>query len=484
MMWGGRFDKPPAEVARAFTRSFPVDRRMYREDIVASRAHAAMLGRQEIIPGSSAEALTLALDELLAELDRTGGPPASAHDEDVHSYVERELTERIGDHGRRLHVARSRNDQVATDFRLYCKGLCVRLATAVLELLAVLLRRAEEEAETIAPGFTHLQVAQPVTLGHYFLALFEMHRRDVDNILYAYTVADVCPLGAGAMAGVAFDIDREYVAEELCFSQVASNSLDAVSDRDFVSAVLQACVTLSGHLSRWAEDLVVWASPGFGMVRFDDAFATGSSMLPQKLNPDVAELTRAKAGAIAGAAVGWQATLKGVPLSYALDMQEDKRAVFRVEDDVLAALPALTGALHTLTVNRKRMAEVASLGHPTAIEIADYLTEHGAPFRDAHAAVGRLVRLADEKGIELADLDDDDFASADTRLPGEVRDRLGLREVIARRRSLGGTAPARVHEEAERAKRWLGWQRDHLHDLTGRGLPPALQPPASASFEH
>lgn len=479
-MWGGRFDKPPADIARAFTRSFPVDRRMYREDIVASRAHAAMLGRQEIIPASSADALTSALDALLAELDRTGGPPPTADDEDVHSYVERELTARIGDDGRRLHVARSRNDQVATDFRLYCKGLCLRLATAALDLLGVLAQRAEEEAETIAPGFTHLQVAQPVTLGHYFLGLFEMHRRDVDNILYAYTVADVCPLGAGALAGVAFDIDREVVASELCFSQVARNSLDAVSDRDFVSAVLQACVTLTGHLSRWTEDLVVWASPGFGMVRFDEAFATGSSMLPQKLNPDVAELTRAKAGAVAGAAVGWQATIKGVPLSYALDMQEDKRAVFRVEDDVLAALRALTGALRTLTVNRERMATVAGLGHPTAIEIADYLTERGVPFRNAHAAVGQLVRLADDKGVELADLDDDDFGSADARLPGDVRDRLGLHDVVARRTSLGGTAPTRVHEEAARANRWLRWQRDHVRDLTIRGLPPALQPPASA----
>ncbi len=480
-MWGGRFDKPPADVARAFTRSFPVDRRMYREDIVASRAHAAMLGRQKIIPAGSANALITTLDDLLVELDRLGGPPATSDDEDVHSFVERELTERIGNHGRRLHVARSRNDQVATDFRLYCKGFCLRLAGAALELLGVLARRAEEEAETVAPGFTHLQVAQPVSLGHYFLALFEMHRRDLDNILFAYTVADVCPLGAGALAGVAFDIDREFVAEELCFSQVARNSLDAVSDRDFVSAVLQACVTLSGHLSRWAEDLVIWASPGFGMVRFDDAFATGSSMLPQKLNPDVAELTRAKAGAIAGAAVGWHATLKGVPLSYALDMQEDKRAVFRVEDDMLAALRALTGALGTLAINRERMTAVAAMGHPTAIEIADYLTERDVPFRDAHAAVGLLVRLAEDRGVELAELDDDDFSSADERLPGDVRDRLDLREAIARRTSLGGTAPARVREEAARATRWLRWQREHVQDLVGRGLPPALQPSAHAA---
>ena len=247
-----------------------------------------------------------------------------------------------------------------------------------------------------------------------------------------------------------------------------------------MSAVLQACVTLTGHLSRWAEDLVVWASPGYGMLRFDDAFATGSSMLPQKLNPDVAELTRAKAGAVAGAAVGWQATIKGVPLSYALDMQEDKRAIFRVEDDVLAALRALTGALRTLTVNRERMAAVASMGHPTAIEIADYLTERGVPFRDAHAAVGRLVRQAEGRGVELADLNDADFSEAHERLTGDVRDRLGLHQAVARRTSLGGTAPTRVKEEAARARRWLRWQGDHVRDLTGRGLPTALQPPASA----
>lgn len=482
-MWGGRFDKPPADVARAFTRSYPVDRRMYREDIVASRAHAAMLGRQQIIPASSADVLTSALDALLAELQAAGGPPPTAQDEDVHSYIERELIARIGDDGRRLHVARSRNDQVATDFRLYCKGFCLRLAAAVLDLLGVLARRADEETATIAPGFTHLQVAQPVTLGHYFLGLFEMHRRDVDNILYAYTVADVCPLGAGALAGVAFDVDREYVAAELCFNQVARNSLDAVSDRDFVGAVLQACTTLTGHLSRWAEDLVVWASPGFGMVRFDDAFATGSSMLPQKLNPDVAELTRAKAGTVAGAAFGWQATLKGTPLSYALDMQEDKRAVFQVEDDVLAALTALTGALRTLTVNRERMLAVAGLGHSAAIEVADYLTERGLPFRDAHEVVGGLVRLADARGVELTDLADADFAAANARLPGDVRVRLDPRTVVARRTSLGGTAPDRVAEEVGRARRWLRWQRGHVQDMIDRGLPAALQPAVNASAE-
>ncbi len=477
-MWGGRFDQPPAETARAFTRSYPVDRRMYREDIVASRAHAAMLGRRGIIAAASADALTAELDRLLDELTAAGGPPPDADDEDIHSFVERVLTERLGDDGRRLHAARSRNDQVATDFRLYCKGLTLRLAFALLDLLDVVVRRAGDEAHTAAPGFTHLQAAQPVTLGHYLLSLYEMHARDVQAALHAFTVADVCPLGSGALAGVPFDIDRDGAADELRFSQVSRNSMDAVADRDFVGALLHACTQLTGHASRWCEDLVVWSSPGFGLVRFDDRYATGSSMLPQKLNPDIAELSRGKAGAVMGAAAGWHATIKGVPLAYGLDMQEDKRTVFRVEDDVLPMLAALRGALDTLRVDRGRMAAAAQAGHPEALEIADYLTERGAPFRDAHQAAGRLVLLAESQGVTLGQLDDAAFAGVDDRLPGEVRARLDLARMVARRTSLGGTAPTRVLEEAGRARRWLTWQRQHLEGLAVRGLPPQLQPRA------
>ena len=473
-MWGGRFDKAPADRARAFTRSFPIDRRMYREDIVASRAHAAMLGRSGLLPKDSVRAIIGGLDGLLDELVAAGGPPLT-DDEDIHSFVERELTERIGEDGRRLHFARSRNDQVATDFRLYCKGFSLRLADALLDLMEVLVTRAGEEAETVAPGFTHLQVAQPITLGHYFLALTEMHERDLSEVFRAFSVADVCPLGSGALAGVPYDIDREGVAEELGFSQISRNSLDAVADRDFVTVSLNACAGLAGHLSRWAEDLVVWASPGYRLIRFDEAYSTGSSMLPQKQNPDIAELIRARAASVLGVGVGWQATLKGVPLAYGLDLQEDKRAVFGVEDDLLVGLSAITGAIATVTVDRDRMADVARQGYPEAIEIADFLSELGVPFRDAHAAAGRLVRLAESKNVSLSGLDDSDFSDADSRLPGEIRQRLDLRGIVDRRSSYGGTAPALVVDEATRAQQRIGWNRDRLRELVGDGLPQPLR---------
>ena len=475
-MWGGgRFEKPPAESARAFTRSFPVDRRMYREDIVASRAHAAMLGRGGIIPAVSATALTDALDALLRELVAAGGPPLT-DDEDIHSFVERELTERIGEDGRRLHVARSRNDQVATDLRLYCKGLSIRLALALLDLMDVIVDRASDETETLMPGFTHLQIAQPITLGHYLLALVEMHERDLAGVLHAHSMADVCPLGSGALAGVPFNVDREGVAEELGFSQITRNSLDAVADRDFVTVILNACAGLAGHLSRWSEDLVIWASPGYRMLKFDEGYATGSSMLPQKQNPDVAELTRAKAGVIAGIATGWQVTLKSVPMAYGLDLQEDKRAVFGAEDNLLGTLNALTGAMATIEFDRSRMRELAGRGHPAALEIADYLSELGVPFRDAHAVAGRLVRLAELKGVSLEQLEDVEFSKVDSRLPGTVRSRLGLREIVDRRVSSGGTAPRLVAQEAVRARQRIVWQRDHVCELVEHRLPQALRP--------
>ena len=477
-MWGGRFEKPPAESARAFTRSFPVDRRMYREDIVASRAHAAMLGRGGIIPEASATALTDALDALLCELVAADGPPLT-DDEDIHSFVERELTERIGEDGRRLHVARSRNDQVATDLRVYCKGFSVRLALAVLELMDEIGNRASNETETLMPGFTHLQIAQPITLGHYLLALAEMHERDLTGILHAHSMADVCPLGSGALAGVPFNVDRESVAEELGFSQITRNSVDAVSDRDFVTGILHACAVLAGHLSRWSEDLVIWASPGYRMLKFDEGYATGSSMLPQKQNPDVAELTRAKAGLITGIATGWQVTLKAVPMAYGLDLQEDKRAVFGAEDNLLGTLNVLTGVMATIEFDRNRMRELAARGHPAALEIADYLSELGVPFRDAHAVVGGLVRLAESKGVSLEELEDTEFSKADSRLPGNVRRRLGLREIVDRRVSPGGTAPILVAQEAVRARQRIAWQRDHVYELIEQRLPNALRPAVS-----
>lgn len=472
-MWGGRFESEPADAARAFTRSFPWDRRLYREDIVASRAHAAMLGARGIIDASDAEALTGELDRLLQELDDAGGPD-DAGDEDIHSYVERVLIERLGDPGRRLHTARSRNDQVATDMRLYVKGLTLRIGRALADLMAVLVDRAEPD--TVAPGFTHLQSGQPVTLGHYLLAIHEMLSRDLDACYQVFALADVCPLGSGALAGVPYDIDREQAAHGLHFSQISRNSMDAVADRDYLLGLLNLGVGILLHLSRWAEDLVVWASPGYAMIEFDDAYATGSSIMPQKKNPDIAELVRGRAGTALGIASGMAATIKGVPLTYGLDLQEDKQALFRMEDVVIPTLEIMRQAFATLRFDRERMAQMATAGYATATEIADYLVEQGAPFREAHEIAGRVVSAAIAGGVELHEVSDEQLGAIDVRLGPELRERLTAESSVARRDVPGGTAPRRVSLAIADAQGRIELERGRLRELAASGLPAALTP--------
>ena len=472
-MWGGRFESGPADAARAFTRSFPWDRRLYREDIVASSAHAAMLGGQGIISAADADALTAELDRLLRELDAAGGP-ADAGDEDIHSYVERVLIERLDDPGRRLHTARSRNDQVATDMRLYVKGLTLRLGRELVELMAALVERAEPD--TVAPGFTHLQSGQPVTLGHYLLSIHEMLSRDLDGCYQVFALADVCPLGSGALAGVPYDIDRERVAHALHFSQVTRNSMDAVADRDYLLALLNLGAGILLHLSRWAEDLVIWASPGYAMVEFDDAYATGSSLMPQKKNPDIAELVRGRAGTALGIVSGLAATLKGVPLTYGLDLQEDKQALFRMEDLVLPSLQIMREAFTTLRFDRARMAQMATAGYATATEIADYLVERGVPFREAHEIAGRVVTAAIGGGVELPGLTDDQLRAIDARLGSDLRERLTAESSVARRDVPGGTAPRRVRLAIADAQGRIDLERGRLRELAASGLPAVLNP--------
>ena len=472
-MWGGRFESGPADAARAFTRSFPWDRRLYREDIVASGAHAAMLGTQGIISAADADALTAELDRLLRELDAAGGP-ADAGDEDIHSYVERVLIERLDDPGRRLHTARSRNDQVATDMRLYVKGLTLRLGRELVELMAALVERAEPD--TVAPGFTHLQSGQPVTLGHYLLSIHEMLSRDLDGCYQVFALSDVCPLGSGALAGVPYDIDRERVAHALHFSQVTRNSMDAVADRDYLLALLNLGAGILLHLSRWAEDLVIWASPGYAMVEFDDAYATGSSLMPQKKNPDIAELVRGRAGTALGIVLGLAATLKGVPLTYGLDLQEDKQALFRMEDLVLPSLQIMREAFTTLRFDRARMAQMATAGHATATEIADYLVERGVPFREAHEIAGRVVTAAIGGGVELTGLTDDQLRAIDARLGSDLRERLTAESSVARRDVPGGTAPRRVRLAIADAQGRIDLERGRLRELAASGLPAVLNP--------
>ena len=472
-MWGGRFESGPADAARAFTRSFPWDRRLYREDIVASGAHAAMLGGQGIIDAPDADALTAELDRLLRELDAAGGP-ADAGDEDIHSYVERVLIERLDDPGRRLHTARSRNDQVATDMRLYVKGLTLRLGRELVELMAALVERAEPD--TVAPGFTHLQSGQPVTLGHYLLSIHEMLSRDLDGCYQVFALSDVCPLGSGALAGVPYDIDRERVAHALHFSQVTRNSMDAVADRDYLLALLNLGAGILLHLSRWAEDLVIWASPGYAMVEFDDAYATGSSLMPQKKNPDIAELVRGRAGTALGIVSGLAATLKGVPLTYGLDLQEDKQALFRMEDLVLPSLQIMREAFTTLHFDRARMAQMATAGYATATEIADYLVERGVPFREAHEIAGRVVTAAIGGGVELTGLTDDQLRAIDARLGSDLRERLTAESSVARRDVPGGTAPRRVRLAIADAQGRIDLERGRLRELAASGLPAVLNP--------
>ena len=444
---------------------------MYREDIVASRAHAAMLGTQGIIDSVDAEAIVRELDRLFDELNETGGP-ADSGDEDIHSYVERVLIERLDDPGRRLHTARSRNDQVATDMRLYCKGLSLRVGRSLLELMAILVERAEPD--TLLPGFTHLQSAQPVTLGHYLLSIQEMLGRDLDRCYEVFALADVCPLGSGALAGVPYAVDRESVAHELRFSQIARNSMDAVADRDYILATLNLGTSILLHLSRWAEDLIVWSSPGYGLVEFDDGYATGSSLLPQKKNPDIAELVRA--GTALGIVTGLATSLKGVPLTYGLDLQEDKQALFRMEDLVMQTLQVLRDAFSCLHFHRARMAEMAAVGHATATDLADFLVERGVAFREAHEIAGRAVKEAIASGSELADLTDAQMQAIDPRLAPEVRERLTTESSVARRDVLGGTAPRRVVLAVEHAQGRIDLERSRLREIAASGLPQSLAP--------
>jgi argininosuccinate lyase len=448
-LWGSRFTTATAASVDAFNGSLPVDRRMYREDIVGSIAHARMLARQRIIPEGDARAIVDGLVRVYRELDEAGGPPADASWEDIHSLVEGRLHELAGAAGGRLHTARSRNDQVATDLRLWARGALCDCAAGVLGLQTALLERAQADRDLILPGYTHLQRAQPVLLSHHWLAYVEMLGRDLGRLEDCYRRADVLALGAGALAGAPYPLDREYVAELLGFSGVSENSLDAVSDRDFVVEHLAAVALIAIHLSRLAEELVIWSSAEFGFVEMDDAYATGSSIMPQKKNPDVAELVRGKSGRAVGSLVSLLVTLKGLPLSYNKDLQEDKEPYFRAVDDALDCLQLTAEMLRTLQIRPERLRAAVSDPLLLATDLADHLTRAGLPFREAHAVVGAIVR---------------DHGAALTRLlPGQLvaysplfaqgAPRLNARGSVRARDVQGGTGPRRVSNALRRAQR-------------------------------
>ena len=455
-MWGGRFAAGPDAIMEAINASIGFDKRMAAQDIAGSRAHAAMLAAQGIVTSSDAEAMREGLLTVLSEIE-TGKFAFSTALEDIHMNVEARLKEVIGEPAGRLHTGRSRNDQVATDFRLWVRDQLDAASSGLTALIRALLAQAEAGADWVMPGFTHLQTAQPVTWGHHMMAYVEMFARDLSRVQDARKRMNESPLGAAALAGTSFPIDREMTAQALGFDRPMANSLDAVSDRDFALEFLSVASISAMHLSRFAEELVIWSSAQFRFVTLSDRFSTGSSIMPQKKNPDAAELIRAKIGRIFGANVALMMVMKGLPLAYSKDMQEDKEQVFDAADNWMLALAAMEGMVKDMTANRANLEAAASAGFSTATDLADWLVRTlDLPFRDAHHVTGSLVAMAEKKGCDLPDLSLEDMQSVHAAITADVFEVLGVHNSVASRTSYGGTAPVRVREQVARWKEVLG----------------------------
>ncbi len=455
-MWGGRFAAGPDAIMEAINASISFDQRMAAQDIAGSRAHAAMLAARNIISNSDAEAIREGLLTVLSEIE--GGTfNYSTALEDIHMNVEARLKEIIGEPAGRLHTGRSRNDQVATDFKLWVRDQFDAAETGLLALIKALLGQAEAGADWVMPGFTHLQTAQPVTWGHHMMAYVEMFGRDLSRMRDARARMNESPLGAAALAGTSFPIDREMTAQALGFDRPSANSLDAVSDRDFALEFLSAASICAMHLSRFAEELVIWSSAQFRFVTLSDRFSTGSSIMPQKKNPDAAELIRAKIGRIMGANVALMMVMKGLPLAYSKDMQEDKEQVFDAADNLMLALAAMEGMVKDMSANRESLAAAAGSGFSTATDLADWLVRVlGLPFRDAHHITGSLVALAEQNGCDLPDLTLEQMKSAHDGITADVFDVLGVENSVNSRMSYGGTAPEQVRKQVSRWKGLVG----------------------------
>ncbi|MEL7106882.1 MAG: argininosuccinate lyase [Pseudomonadota bacterium] len=454
-MWGGRFADGPDAIMEAINASIGFDQRLAREDIEGSRAHAAMLAATGILDSKDAEAIGEGLLTVLSEIE-TGKFAFRTDLEDIHMNVEARLKDIVGDAAGRLHTARSRNDQVATDFRMWVRGQCDAADTGLKALQIALVGQAEAGADWVMPGFTHLQVAQPVTWGHHMLAYVEMLGRDRGRFADARARMNESPLGAAALAGTSFPIDRAMTAEALGFDRPMANSLDAVSDRDFALEFLSATAITATHLSRMAEELVIWSSAQFQFVALPDRFTTGSSIMPQKKNPDAAELIRAKIGRILGAAVGLFTVMKGLPLAYSKDMQEDKEQVFDAADALMLSLAAMEGMVSTMQANTDALRAAAATGFSTATDLADWLVrEAGLPFRDAHHVTGALVAEAEKRGVDLPDLDLESLQAAHPAITNAVYGVLGVDNSVKSRTSYGGTAPERVRAQTRAWKERL-----------------------------
>jgi len=451
-MWGGRFAEGPAAVMREINASIPFDKRLWRQDIAGSKAHVAMLGAQGILKADDVATIAKGLDAVAEDYARDGVPDDLAL-EDIHMLTEARLAEKVGPVAGRLHTARSRNDQVATDFRLWVRDAIDQVAAALGELQDALIARAEERAEAVMPGFTHLQSAQPVTLGHHLMAYHDMIARDRSRFADNRARMNRSPLGAAALAGTSFPLDRDATAKALGFDGPTTNSLDSVSDRDFALDYLMAATQCSLHLSRLAEEFVIWASQPFGFVAMSDQWSTGSSIMPQKRNPDAAELVRGHAGRIMGCMTALCVTMKGLPLAYSKDMQDDKPPVFEAHDLLALSIAAMTGMVESATFRTDRMRGLAESGFATATDLADWLVrEAGLPFREAHHVTGRAVKAAEEAHVALDQLPIETLKAIDARIDERVYDVLSVDASVASRTSAGGTAPIRVREAIAAAK--------------------------------
>jgi len=456
-LWGGRFKKETDRLVEDFHSSISFDQRLYKYDIVGSVAHARMLGRVGVITPGEAGAIVRGLEEVLADIE-AGRVEFSVGAEDIHMNVEQLLTAKVGEVGKKLHTARSRNDQVALDVRMYIRDEIDQLMELLRGLQAALMDLAEKHLDTIMSGYTHLQRAQPVTFAHHLLAYCQMFHRDGERLADCRRRANVLPLGSGALAGTTFPLDREYVAEQLSFAAVSENSLDAVSDRDFAVEFAAAASLIMVHLSRFCEEIVLWSSAEFAFIELDDAFSTGSSMMPQKKNPDVAELIRGKSGRVFGDLQALLTMLKGLPLAYNKDMQEDKEALFDAVDTVKKCLLVFRPMLETLRVRQDNMSEAARGGFTNATDLADYLARRGVPFREAHAVVGKAVIYCLEKGCALEQLTLEEYKNFCPLVAEDVYEAISIACCVAARRAPGGPAPEAVREAVAKARQRLGDQ--------------------------
>ncbi|MBA3862649.1 MAG: argininosuccinate lyase [Erythrobacter sp.] len=457
-MWGGRFAAGPSAIMREINASIPFDKALWQQDIAASKAHVAMLGAQGIVSPEDAATISAGLDTVAAEY-AANGVPEDWDLEDIHMTTEARLAELVGAVAGRLHTARSRNDQVATDFRMWVRDAIDQMDAGLAGLQTALVTRAGEHADSIMPGFTHLQTAQPVTLGHHLMAYVEMLRRDRSRLADARARMNQSPLGSAALAGTGFPIDRDATAQALGFDAPTANSLDAVSDRDFALDFLYACSTCALHLSRLAEELILWASQPFGFIRLPDSLSTGSSIMPQKKNPDAAELVRGHSGRVIGALTSLMITMKGLPLAYSKDMQDDKPPVFEAASLMELSIAAMTGMIAQSTFNTARMRAAAELGYATATDLADWLVRAaGIPFREAHHITGSAVKLAESRGVALDALSLADLQAIDARIDQSVYAALSVDASVAARSSYGGTAPDQVRLQVARARAALGME--------------------------